>query len=177
MTGRLAETLPAPCAEALERLATIPGSNGAAAQHLLAEIGTDREQFGSAARWAWGTGLCPGTNESAGKRQSGKTPQGQRWLRAPMGQVAWAASHPKDPDWSAPYRRLAARRGKKQARVALGHTLRGISAHVLQDQTTYRALGPDYFDPLATARWTRSSGRRGERLGHPVTLHPQQPAA
>jgi len=177
VTGRLEETLPASFAEAVERLATIPGINVAAAQNILAEIGTDMDQFGSAARLASWTGMCPGNHESAGKRQSGKTTKGNRWLRATLVQVAWAASHTKETYLSAQYRRLAARRGKKKALVALGHTILGIIYHVLQDQTTYRELGPDYFDHLDTARLTRALVRRLERLGHQVTLQPQQPAA
>ena len=134
-------------------------------------------QFGTAGRLASWTGMCPGNNESAGKRKSGKTTKGNRWLRATLVQVAWAASHTKDTYLAAQFRRLAARRGSKRALVALGHTILGIIFHVLRDQTTYRELRPNYFDQLDTTRLTRALVRRLERLGHQVTLQPPQPAA
>jgi transposase len=177
LSQRIAEVLPAPFVEAVERLATIPGIKQQAAENILAEIGTNMDQFGDAARLASWTGMCPGNNESAGKRKSGKTTKGNRWLRATLVQCAWAASHTKDTYLSAHYRRLAARRGKKRALVALGHTLLGIVFHMLKNRTTYRELGPDYLDQLDTVRLTRSLVRRLERLGHQVTLQPQQPAA
>jgi transposase len=177
LTKRITEVLPAPFVEAVERLATIPGIGVQAAESILAEIGTDMDQFGSSGRLASWTGMCPGNNESAGKRQSGKTTKGNRWLRATLVQVAWAASHTKETYLSAQYRRLAARRGKKRALVALGHTILGIIFHVLKDRTTYRELGPDYLEQLDAARLTRSLVRRLERLGHCVTLQPQEPAA
>jgi transposase len=177
LTERITEVLPDPFVEAVERLVTIPGIKEQAAQNILAEIGTDMEQFGNEARLASWTGMCPGNNESAGKRKSGKTTKGNRWLRATLVQVAWAASHTKATYLAVHYRRLAARRGKKRALVGLGHTLLGIIYHVLQDRTTYRELGPDYLDKLDTVRLTRSLVRRLERLGHQVTLQPQETAA
>jgi transposase len=161
----------------LTRLVTTPGIQDQAAQNLLAELGTNMEQFGSVGRLASWVGMCPGNNESAGKRKSGKTTKGNRWLRATLVQVAWAASRSKDTYLAAQYRRLAARRGKKKALVALGHTILGIIYHVLKDGTTYQELGPDYLERLDSARLTRSLVRRLERLGHQVTLQPQEPAA
>jgi transposase len=177
LSERIAQVLPSPFVEALGRLTTIPGVGEQAAENILAEIGTDMEQFGSAPRLASWSGMCPGNNESAGKRQSGKTTKGNRWLRATLVQVAWAASHTKETYLSAHYRRLAARRGRKRALVALGHTILGIIFSVLKNRTEYRELGPDYFEKLDTARITRSLVRRLERLGHQVTLQPQEPAA
>jgi len=177
VTGRIEEVLPAPFVEAVQRLASIRGINEPAAQNILAEIGTDMEQFPTEGHLASWTGMCPGNHESAGKRRSGKTTKGNRWLRATLVQVAWAASHTKDTYLAAQYRRLAARRGKKRALVALGHTILGIIYHVLKDKTTYRELGPDYFDHLDEARLTRTLVRRLERLGHQVTLKPLEPAA
>lgn len=177
LSERIVEVLPAPFAEAVQRLATIPGIDERAAENILAEIGTDMDQFPSAAHLASWTGMCSGNRESAGKRQSGRTTKGNRWLRATLVQVAWAASHTKKTYLSAQYHRLAGRRGKKRALVALGHTLLVIIYHVLRDQSSYRELGPDYFDRLETDRQTRSLVRRLERLGHKVTLQPQEPAA
>jgi len=148
LSERIVEVLPAPFAEAVQRLATIPGIDERAAENILAEIGTDMAQFPSAGHLASWTGMCSGNRESAGKRRSGRTTKGNRWLRATLVQVAWAASHTKNTYLSAQYHRLAGRRGKKRALVAVGHTLLVIVYHVLRDQTTYRELGADYFDRL-----------------------------
>jgi transposase len=177
LSVRITEVLPSPFGEAVQRLATIPGIDERAAENILAEIGTDMGQFPTAGHLASWTGLCSGNRESAGKRQSGKTTKGNRRLRTTLVQVAWAASHTKDTYLAAQYRRLAGRRGKKRALVALGHTILVIIYHLLRDQTTYRELGPDYFDRLDTERLTRTLVRRLERLGHKVTLQPEQPAA
>ncbi len=177
LTERIAEVLPSPFVEAVQRLATIPGIDERAAENILAEIGLDMDQFPSAGHLASWTGMCSGNRESAGKRQSGKTTKGNRWLRATLVQCAWAASHTKHTYLSAQYRRLASRRGKKRALVALGHTLLVMIYHLLKDQTTYRELGADYFDRLDTERLTRNLVRRLERLGHKVTLQAQEPAA
>jgi len=177
LTERITEVMPAPFVEAVQRLATIPGIDERAAENILAEIGVDMGQFPSAGHLASWTGMCSGNRESAGKRQSGKTTKGNRWLRATLVQVAWAASHTKGTYLSAQYRRLAGRRGKKRALVALGHTILVIIYHLLRDKTTYRELGPDYFDHLDRERLSRALVRRLEALGHKVTLQPQQPAA
>jgi transposase len=177
LSQRIAEVLPPPFAEAVERLSTIPGIAEQAAQNILAEIGTDMNQFPTDGHLASWTGMCPGNNESAGKRRSSKTTKGNRWLRATLVQVAWAASHTKATYLSAQYKRLAARRGKKRALVALGHSILTMIYHLLKNNTTYRELGPDFFDRLDTARLTRSLVRRLERLGHRVTLQPQESAA
>jgi transposase len=177
LTERIGEVLPAPFGEAVQRLATIPGIDERAAENILAEIGTDMEQFPSAGHLASWVGLCPGNHQSAGKRQSGRAKKGNRWLRATLVQVAWAASHTKGTYLAAQYRRLAGRRGKKRALVALGHTILGIIYHVLKGQTTYCELGADYFDRLDTERLTRTLVRRLERLGHKVILQEQEPAA
>jgi hypothetical protein len=161
VSERIAALLPAPFAEAVQRLATIPGIDERAAENILAEVGTDMGQFPSAAPLASWVGLCPGNRQSASKRQSGRTTKGNRWLRATLVQVAWAASHTKDTYLAAQYRRLAGRRGKKKALVALGHTILVILYHLLKGRTTYRELGPDYFDHLDTERLTRTLVRRG----------------
>jgi transposase len=177
LSARITEVLPSPFGEAVQRLTTIPGIDERAAENILAEMGVDMEQFPNAAHLASWTGMCSGNRESAGKRQSGRTTKGNRWLRATLVQVAWAASHTKNTYLSAPYRRLASRRGKKRALVALGHTILVIIYHLLKHETTYRELGSDYLDRLDTERMTRNLVHRLERLGHKVTLQPQEPAA
>jgi transposase len=177
VSERIAEVLPSPFAEAVGRLATVPGIDERAAENILAEIGADMGRFGDAGRLASWAGMCPGNRESAGKRRSGRTTKGNRWLRATLVQVAWAASRSKGTYLAAQYRRLAGRRGKKRALVALGHTILVIIYHLLRDGTTYHDLGPDYFDRLETERLTRTLVRRLERLGHKVTLQPQDAVA
>ena len=122
------------------------------------------------ASWA---GMCPGNYESAGKRQGGKTPKGNRWLKRILVQAAWGASRTKDTYLSAYYRRLAARRGRKRALVALGHTLLGIMYQLLRNGTTYTDLGGDYFlrrdDP---ERRVNHLVRQLQEHGYRVTLDP-----
>jgi transposase len=171
------EELLRPFAEELRRLMTIPGVSQTTAQSLLAEIGTDMGQFPSMHHLSSWSGLCPGNHESAGKRQKGKTRKGNRWLRRTLCQAAWAASHTKDSYPSARFRRLASRRGKKRAIVAVGHTLLQTAYHLLKRQTDYKDLGADYFDKLHPDRLTRQLVKRLERLGHTVVLDPPSEAA
>jgi transposase len=177
LTARITEVLPAPFAEAIQRLATIPGIDVRAAENILAETGIDMDVFPTDGHLASWTGMCPGQRESAGKRQSGRARKGNQWLRTTLVQVAWAASRTKRTYLSSQYRRLASRRGKKRALVAVGHTILVMIWHLLRDGTTYAELGADYFDRLDTERLTRALVRRLERLGHEVLLKPKEPAA
>jgi transposase len=173
--GRIEEAL-APFAEGLERLQTIPGVSQRVAETVLAEIGTKMEQFPSADHLASWAGMCSGNNESAGKRRSGRTTKGNRWLKRMLVQAAWAASHTHGTYLAAQYRRLAKRRGKKRALVAVGHTLLVIVYHVLKRGTTYQELGPGFLDRLEPERLTRQLVKRLEALGHKVTLEPSTAA-
>jgi transposase len=177
LTARIEEKLPAPFAEAVQRLATIPGIDQRAAENILAETGMDMQVFASAGHLASWAGICSGQRESAGKNKSGRTRKGNQWLRTTLVQVAWAASHTKNTYLSAQYRRLAGRRGKKRALVALGHTILVMIYHLLKEGTTYQELGGDYFERLDSERLTRTLVRRLERLGHEVALKPKEPAA
>jgi transposase len=177
LTARITEVLPSPFAQAVERLATIPGIDVRAAENILAETGIDMDVFPTAGHLASWTGMCSGQRESAGKRQSGRTRKGNQWLRTTLVQAAWAASRTKHTYLSAQYRRLAGRRGKKRALVAVGHTILVMIYHLLRDGTTYAEAGADYFDRLDTDRLTRTLVRRLERLGHEVVLKPKEPAA
>lgn len=172
---RIEEAL-APFAEAATRLQTIPGVSQRVAETVLAEIGTNRDQFptdGHLASWA---GMCSGNNESAGKRRSGRTTKGNRWLKRILVQAAWAASHAQGTYLTVRYRRLAKRRGRKRALVAVGHTLLVIIDPMLKRGTTYAELGPDFLDRLEPERLTRQLIKRLEALGHKVVLEPP-PAA
>ena len=157
---------------ALELLDTIPGVGQRAAEIILAEIGTDMARFPSTKHLTSWAGMCPGNKESGGKRLSGKTRKGNPWLRQVLIEVAHAASKTKDTYLSAQYRRLATRRGKQRALVALGHTILVMVYHILTRREPYRELGPLYFDVLDRQRVQQRLVKRLERLGYTVNLQP-----
>jgi len=165
-----------PFVQEVELLKTIPGIAERTAEVLLAEIGPDLTPFPTADHLASWAGMCPGNNESAGKRRSGGTRKGNQWLRSALIQIAWAASRTKDTYLSAHFRRLKARRGAKRAAVAVSHTILVIIYHVLTRKSIYQDLGADYLDRLGADRLTHQLVKRLERLGHKVTLQPQQAA-
>jgi transposase len=174
--ARIEEAL-APFAEAVARLQTIPGVSQRVAETVVAEVGLDMGQFPSADHLASWAGMCPGNHESAGKRRSGRTTKGSRWLRQILVQAAWAAGRTKGTYLAAQYQRLARRRGRKKALVAVGHTLLGIIYQVLKRETTYAELGPAFLDRLEPERLTRQLIQRLEKLGHKVILQPKEDAA
>jgi transposase len=169
---RLEELLPD---EAVQRLDAIPGVNRTTIENVLAEIGPDMAVFPDERHLCSWCGICPGNEESAGKRLRSRTRKGNRWLRRALAEAAWAASHAKDSYLAAQYRRVAARRGKKRALVAVGHTLLGIIYHLLRDGGEYQDLGADYFNRLEPERLRRYLVKRLQGLGFEVTLTAKQP--
>jgi transposase len=166
-----------PFSKTVEVMDLVPGINQRVAEGIVSEIGVEMNCFptdGHAASWA---GLCPGNNESAGKRKSGKTRKGDRWLRRYLIEAAWAASRKKGSYLSALYHRLVVRRGKKKAIVAVAHRLLVIIYHMLKDQGSYRELGPDHFNKVNAAHVQRHHVRRLESLGFKVILEPVAKAA
>ena len=161
-----------PFEEQVARLDTIPGVGRRTAEVLLAEIGPDVARFPSAAHLASWAGMCPGNNESAGKRRSGRTRKGSPWLRTALVEAVQAAGRTKRTYLAAQYQRLGARRGKKRAALAVGHTILVVAYHLLRDGTTYRDLGPHYFDQRDRGAVERRLCRRLEALGYKVTLEP-----
>jgi transposase len=136
LDARIAEVM-GPLAAAAGRLETIPGVGRRAAEVIVAETGGDMSQFPTAGHLASWAGLCPGNNQSAGKRKSGRTTKGSVWLRTMLVQVAWSASHTKRTILAASYRGLAKRLGKKKALVALGHKILRIIYEMLSRGTEY----------------------------------------
>jgi transposase len=158
-------------------LDTIPGINQRAAENVVAEIGVNMAQFGDARHLCSWAGICPGNNESAGKHRSGKTSDGDKWLKATLVEAAWATSRMKGSYFAAQYRRIASRRGKKRALVALAHSMLVIIFHIMKDKVVYRELGPDFFDRLNTERLKRYLTKRLESLGYKVEVSNGKTAA
>jgi transposase len=159
-------------------LCTIPGIAARASQVILAELGPDMSRFASdrhAASWAK---LCPGNDESAGKRRSGKTHKGNPYLRAALIEAANAAVRSKNTYLRAQYEQVKRRRGHKKAIVAVAHSILIASYHILKDDVPYQELGGDYFarraDPV---RITKRLVAQLERLGHTVALQTTAPEA
>ena len=161
----------------LELLQTVPGVGQRIAEVILAEIGVDMRRFPTAAHLASWAGMCPGNNESAGKRKSGKTRKGDRYLRTALIEAAWAASHSRNTYLASLYARIARRRGAKKAAVAVGHSILVAVWHILRKGVPYADLGPSHFDRLNTERLTRHYLRRLEDLGLQVTVQPLPEAA
>ena len=156
--------------ELIRRLSTVPGIDTVSAQAILAELGTDMTQFPSAKHLASWAGLCPGNAESAGKRFSGRTRKGDRYLRRILVQCAWAASHKRDCFLAALFHRLAGRRGVQKATVAVAHRLLTILYLLIQDGGVYRERGGDYFDRLHPERTAKKMIQRLERIGFQAIL-------
>jgi transposase len=154
-----------PFATALARLDTITGVARRSAEQIVAELGDDMRRFPTAAHAASWTGISPGNNESAGKRKSGKTRKGNRWLRATLIECARGAVRARNSYLAAQYHRIARRRGDKKAIVAVGHSILVAAWHVLRDGVAYRDLGPAYFDRLNRERLIRHYTQRLAELG------------
>jgi transposase len=160
-----------PFAYKAENLCTITGVAARTSQVILAELGPDMSRFVSdrhATSWA---AICPGNNESAGKRGSGKTRKGNRYLRAALVEAANAAVRSKNTYLRAQYEQVKRRRGHKKAIVAVAHSILVAAYHILKDDVPYQDLGGDYFTRRADpARITQRLVAQLERLGHAVTL-------
>jgi len=160
-------------------LRTIPGVDQRTAEVLLAEIGADMAQFPSAAHLASWAGMCPGNDESAGKRGSGRTRKGSKWLRGALVEAAKAAARAKGSYFSAQYHRLKGRRGPGRATIAVGHSILVTAYHMLDRGVAYQDLGEDYFQQRqqeAADRYAKRLVRQLEQLGHKVTLEPADAA-
>jgi transposase len=156
----------------LTDLDTIPGIDRIGAISLVAETGGDMTRFPSAPQLcSWG-GMCPGHEESAGKRRSGKTRKANRYLRTTLIQAGNAAARKKDSALQALYQRVARRRGHKKAVVATGHQILEIAYYIMRDGVTYRELGADYCQRRDRDRTARRHVKQLEALGYVVTVQP-----
>ena len=171
LTGEI-ETEMEPFHGMIQRLGTIPGVSDRIAENIIAETGGDMSRFPTPQQLASWAGMCPGNNESAGRHFSGRTRKGDRWLRGALGEAAAAAARTKGTYLSARYRRLASRRGKKRAAVAIGHDILTAAWYIMRDNVTYADLGADYYD-THTIDPARKAARLTEQLhalGYRVTL-------
>jgi transposase len=155
---------------ALVLLDAIPGVGRTVAETVIVEIGVDMSRFPSAAHLASWAGLCPGNNESGGKRKSGRTRKGDAWLRETLVEAARAAARTKGSYLGAQYRRIAARRGGKRAALAVAHSILVIIYHMLKDGTVYSDLGDTYFDQRDKLAVARRARKRLAALGFTVTI-------
>jgi len=157
--------------EAVKTLDQIPGFDRRTAQIVLAEIGTDMSRFPSPAHLASWAGICPGNDQSAGKRRSGKIRRANPWLKAALTQAAWGASRTRRSYFWAQHRRLAGRRGVKRATIAVAHGLL-VTVHCLLSRSTqYVDLGANYFATVNTPdEQAQKLVRKLQKMGYNVEV-------
>ena len=159
-----------PHREISQRLSTIPGVKKKTIESLIAEIGTDMSRFPSHAHLASWSGVSPGNNETAGKRKSGRTTHGDKWLKATLVEAAWSASKTKNSYLKSKYQRLVSRRGKKRSALAVGHSILIIAYHIIKEQCLYQELGADFFDRLNEQHLINRLTKRITALGYKVDI-------
>lgn len=163
--------------ELIDRLDTIDLIERRSAENILAEIGPDMSYFPTDDNLVSWAGLCPGSDESAKKNRSGKTPKGNQWLRRALMEPAWGAARRKDGYLGALYHGIAVRRGEKRAVVAVARTILQAAWHMLSKGVDYKELGGDYFDRMNSEQTKNKLIKRLEKLGYEVDLKPKQAAA
>lgn len=163
----------APLGDLMQRLRTIPGVGRRTAEVLVAECGVDMSRFPSAGHLASWAGICPGNNQSGGKRLSGRTRPGSRWLREALTEAAWGAARSKDTYLAAHHAQIRGRRGRAKAVGATRHDILVAFYHVVRDEVPFRKLGPNWVSRrYSVEHRTARLVRQLQELGHKVTLDP-----
>jgi transposase len=166
-----------PFRDLIKLLCTIPGISVLAASMILAEIGRDMSRFPTAGHLISWAGMCPGQNESAGKRKSTRLRKGNPWLKTTMVQCAWAAKRKKDSYYKAQFFRIQSRRGPQKAICAVAASILAAIYHMLKDGTEHRDLGADYFKRRSGEDQTKRLVAQLAKLGFEVKLEPTAHAA
>jgi transposase len=166
-----AEKPPLPFLEAVKLLSGILGIKQRNAENILAEIGTDMRHWITDRHFVSWAGVCPGNNISAGKNLGGATNKGNNWLRRAITQSAWVSARSKKTFYGARYRRLAKRRGKQRAIVAVTSSMLKAIYHMLKKHTAFADLGPEHYEKNPR-HLERAARKTLERLGYKVTLEP-----
>ena len=166
-----------PFEQVIDHLDAIWGLGRRSVEEILAEIGVDMSRWPTHRHIASWAKISPGNHESAGKRYSGRTGMGNRWLRAILVEAARNVSRNPHSYYAALYHRLSQRRGKKRAMVAVAHSLLVAIYHMIKDGTLHHDLGSDHFERLDRGQIARRAVRRLERLGYQVTIQEAASAA
>jgi transposase len=161
-----------PYAVQIERLKTVPGVEEITAWTILAELGPDMSVFETARQAASWAGLCPGNNESGGRRMGGRTRKANHYIRRVMCEAAWGATHKKKSYLPAYYRRIRSHAGHKKALIALAHHMLIVAFHILKDGVEYIEKGENYRDEINKPKAVDRLVTRLHRLGFYVTLTP-----
>ena len=153
-------------------LTSIPGIGALAARILLAEIGADMSRFPTAGHLISWAGLCPGNDESAGKRRSTRMRKGAPWLKTTLIQCAWAAARKKGSYLEAQFHRLRARRGAKKAAGAVAASILTAAYHMIANGVFYQDLGAGHFDRRAKPNQIKRLVAKFQSLGYDVEIKP-----
>jgi transposase len=159
-----------PIQDKVDLVDSIPGIAKRSAQVVISQIGINMSQFPTAAHLASWAGLCPGNNESAGKRKSGRTRKGNDMLKTTLIECSKSASHQKNTYFYAQYHRIASKRGKNRATIAVAHTMLTIIYQILKNNVPYYELGADFFEQQRKKEIVQKSVKRLESLGYSVTV-------
>jgi transposase len=167
----------APFCDLIDLLCTIPGVSTLSARTILSEIGRDMSRFPSAGHLVAWAGLCPGQNESAGKRKTTRLRKGAPWLKTMLVQCAWAAKRKKDSYYKAQFFRLQSKRGPQKAICAVAASILTAIYHILKNGTEHQDLGADHFNRRSTESQTKRLVAQLTKLGFEVKLERTAEAA
>ena len=158
----------------INKLIKIPGIGKTSAQIILAEIGQDMSRFPTESHISSWTGVCPGNNESAGKKRSGKTRKGNKILKSTLAQCAKSASKNKNSFFYAQYQRICVRRGKNRATLAVAHSMLISIYYMIKDGVEFNELGAEFYNQFNTEKKINSYLKKLKELGWDGTIEPSQ---